>query len=794
MRHTQILEQPKAYQWPLVHMLVALGMVAISGTLMGNLLRSELLNAGAHVALLLGVLCLSFFLGVSALLITVAGLFSRSWIVGQVIANFMVWTFSATFFRASMEKPSLTQDSLLGIFTVACTTPTHVFAVALPLLIWRYFGRFHISSRPSKSSVRYSIENILILMAFLATLLSLFRLPARLVNILGGSYDILKIGIPQGFSVIAVSFFGWIIVAPTLMAIIRVRKQRFAFQFILAPFLIITGLAAVFAFRANAPANLKVALIFTSAGGFSIFVFGLAVLRKVGYAPRFRARQTIPKTIASPTSMPPNPAFVGPRDPRRSRQSTANINGVWQPNSTGPGLVSPTTHRNATQRDPTETNSPSRANRWAIAGFVGVAAIANAIAFSIERAHYAPFESMAKQIEQCANEGVLIGIEQGKDNVRFSNANPTHEIVAIQISAASSVLYADLFDGLNMDASSLRHLAINNSICTSEDLPDLSSLPDRSKIDFSGTSVDDRVVSNIVSTTGIGLYISLAETNISLSGIKSLIRLAHQKINYLDIGGLNLTDDDLAAIDFKSITKVGLRDNPLSNASLKHLSQMEWLDLSGTEIGGGGLTELTSVNRLTIDRTRVTDADLASLASPREVFALSIRDTKITAAVTSILTSLVRLRIGDGPIQPTDLAQLEGLMLLECLSLNATKFSGSLSGLPWTLQHIDLRRSDYPLIAAKNIAKNDYSVTFNFSDHQSDEEFPSKNDVDFFISQLDYSGSSRVAEMVSSRLETGRMGSVLTCRSTDISGRLLTRAIESRLVKFAIPKFPIPGE
>lgn len=121
-----------------------------------------------------------------------------------------------------------------------------------------------------------------------------------------------------------------------------------------------------------------------------------------------------------------------------------------------------------------------------------------------------------------------------------------------------------------------------------------------------------------------------------------------------DIGGLVLP---IAQNDPRLDVSLHLADQPVTDQTMQTLVSLQqsqpegeriaWLNLAGSEITDAGcdaLAQLTSLERLHLERTAVTDAGLAKLDSLKSLTYLNLYGTKVTDAGLATLAALPNLK------------------------------------------------------------------------------------------------------------------------------------------------------
>jgi len=309
-------------------------------------------------------------------------------------------------------------------------------------------------------------------------------------------------------------------------------------------------------------------------------------------------------------------------------------------------------------------------------------------------------------------------------------------IVLASIAITSSISYlkqerlrlAETFKSLN--ASFLLHggyvehqgykpVAMRVPPTTDNSILDLSQFKDLSAISLAGTQLTEsnliaiskmnRLMDIDVSQTAFSdsslkhfsrrLYIeklSLAGTQITTDGINEVMT-GRRRIAALDIGDLDLDDEAFMQLHIQNVTGLILRGNQITDKSLKSLTSLFYLDLSGTKCDGSELGLLTQVGTLVLDGTLVDDSAITQLlASNSTLTRLSLRNTQVTDATLKTLAQynlLTELKLGDGEITAQGL-EAAGIAPSGLLALNSRKFTGNVFA-SWkpTIRRLDMSHS-----------------------------------------------------------------------------------------------------
>jgi MFS family permease len=227
----------------------------------------------------------------------------------------------------------------------------------------------------------------------------------------------------------------------------------------------------------------------------------------------------------------------------------------------------------------------------------------------------------------------------------------------------------------------LTELDLSGSQVTDEVVAIVSQFPKLKSLDLSNTAITDQGIELIVSTLQLD-HISVANTGISTQSILKLIG----PINSVDLGSLNLTDEDMASIPVNARTlqrSLSLRGNrEITDVWLGGLGPIVCfhnLDLSDMSICGNTFSPTLKTMKLVLHNCPLTDAsflpNLAKLSIDRD---LQLAETQLTNACLQPLIDAVSIRglsLGDGNFTEEGLASLVRGHKTK-LGLNGKQFTG----------------------------------------------------------------------------------------------------------------------
>ena len=170
-----------------------------------------------------------------------------------------------------------------------------------------------------------------------------------------------------------------------------------------------------------------------------------------------------------------------------------------------------------------------------------------------------------------------------------------------------------------------------------------------------------------------------------LRNIGATVFLRNGRVNEVSANRTSITDAQIPLLaGFKKMTDLSLEATRVSDVGavhLRHLQQLEWLNLYRTQIGDRGLRsvgQLRSLTHLPIGATRVTDAGLTHLRNLKQLVYLGLRANPITDAGVrqlSELTQLEGLHLGETRVGDNGIRTLGKLRQLQKLWLDQTSVS-----------------------------------------------------------------------------------------------------------------------
>ena len=171
----------------------------------------------------------------------------------------------------------------------------------------------------------------------------------------------------------------------------------------------------------------------------------------------------------------------------------------------------------------------------------------------------------------------------------------------------------------------------------------------------------------------------------ALREMGATIFLRNGRVNEISANRTSVTDAQIPLLAaFTQMTDLSLEATRFSDAGavhLRHLQQLEWLNLYRTQIGDQGLRSVGQLRRLThlpIGATRITDAGLTHLRNMKQLVYLGLRGNPITDAGVqqlSGLTQLEGLHLGETRVGDKGIRALGTLRQLQKLWLDQTTVS-----------------------------------------------------------------------------------------------------------------------
>ena len=228
-----------------------------------------------------------------------------------------------------------------------------------------------------------------------------------------------------------------------------------------------------------------------------------------------------------------------------------------------------------------------------------------------------------------------------------------------------------------------------------EQLAPLRMLPTLTYLDLSWTRLDDCGMRYLEGLTRLEkLSIPLEEVSVEgLAPIRGMPRLklftgemsdtkakhlaGLRKLEFLNIGSPKLTDVGLKYLrDLKRLEYLRLNDSSIHGDGLRHLCELprlESLFLDNSQLEDlTWVSRMSSLEHLSIDGTKIDDANVAHLAKLPNLRSLSLNDTQVSDAALAHLKKIPKLReiyLNYTKISNAGLRQIQEFANLEHLSI-----------------------------------------------------------------------------------------------------------------------------
>jgi len=236
--------------------------------------------------------------------------------------------------------------------------------------------------------------------------------------------------------------------------------------------------------------------------------------------------------------------------------------------------------------------------------------------------------------------------------------------------------------------TSLERLTLYLSQIDGSGLKHLKNLTSLNFLDLAQTAITDDSLAYLSELTWLK-KLHLYDTNISDKGLTHLSNL--RSLELLMLGGLRhdhspITDKGLAHLkDLHSLKNLYLYKTGITDAGLAHLSgltKLEVLYLDETQITGEGLAFLRNISTITdlgLDQTKLDGKYLVNCkAWSNTLEGLSLDKTEISDKNMAHLAGLKALKylgLSDTPITDAGLVHLQGLVSLKSIWLNGTNIT-----------------------------------------------------------------------------------------------------------------------
>jgi internalin A len=166
-------------------------------------------------------------------------------------------------------------------------------------------------------------------------------------------------------------------------------------------------------------------------------------------------------------------------------------------------------------------------------------------------------------------------------------------------------------------------------------------------------------------------------TDAGVAHLKDLVEMEN-----LQLGETLLGDEALRTIGtFTKLTDLDARSPNVTDAGLMHLKNLKlhWLALGSDKVTGPGLAalrDMTDVDCLWLDGTRIDDASLDHLAGLKKLQHFGICKTRVTDAGLAKLTGLEQiesLKLDDLPLTDASIPTLTAMHSLKDVQMNWTQ-------------------------------------------------------------------------------------------------------------------------
>ena len=244
--------------------------------------------------------------------------------------------------------------------------------------------------------------------------------------------------------------------------------------------------------------------------------------------------------------------------------------------------------------------------------------------------------------------------------------------------------------------SQIESLGLSETKVTDAVLPKLRQFKRLKSIDLSHTQITDDGFRELQKFNNLE-HLSLAGSRVTMAGLKNFFNAIKKnwRLKSIDLSDLNMDDHSLDQLKtegqlvFSHLSSLALRNNKITDEGVKTLLERygsfdEKLDLTGNPIDGTGFDEIGSLTintfrELILDKTRINDTSFGLVLPKLTINGwLSIRETDLTDAILPIFAtspSISGIKLGDGQITEDGLVKHQP-QNFQRLSLNSKQFTG----------------------------------------------------------------------------------------------------------------------
>ncbi len=608
--------------------------------------------------------------GQLAVVIIIAGLAGRNWIIGWFASLAIVWYASCTIVVISTFSTAgiINSTYLLEGFAIQAVWPMLLVAGGAPIAMFRTIAGWslRIGGQTDLVPQRGSIEDLLLSGVVVACAITMLRLP----DVIIGPDSAPNIYITCAVFAIA----SVLIVLPSIYVTFRMRTWGSR----LAGWAVLYLVAVVFSVVVNhfvsSSSPVFEAIAGTLGGAFPMLLTGTTVVWMGVHLTRFRKDRR-----SADTQDPADQTQVHLSSSEKDKASAETTTESQALTTPGDSWLAD---------EPQSDVNSEVGTRWAARGIaltmLGLAATTSVLIANSQAKEFRAYKALY-QAPYLVRELVSLDYQYGA-------------IHGLDIKSHASFSWLNYFSTRNIPTEIERVRLCGKSV-NNDDILKLVDYHHLKTLDVSESSVTIAGLQELARSVKL-TALSVANTTLSFPEVISFART--RGLLFLDVSGTNVTDDQLVDVDLGSLDYLSLANNPITDEGLKTLlsrtNKLRTLNVSGTKITGSGLVA-NCPQTLIADETPIDDRNLLEIAKANPIVMLSICDTQITIdAVVQIAKAkdgggLHGLRIGGGVITEGDLAKF-GQHHFAILSLNRPNHTGALLALSnVTASTLDLSNS-----------------------------------------------------------------------------------------------------
>ncbi len=674
-----------------------LAIIAICSLLMNIEMYSSGMNSlDTVIPIVVGLV-----MGVVAASTTVV-LLGRSWVIGLAAAIALALLGEAVWcgaWNAADQIRYWHKDSIISyveydgptLASIFCMLPMMSLAICAPLLLSRARGWRWVPAHQQPRQTKNSIEDILIAMAIIASLVALAQVSVHLNNTTTSAF-----WLPMCI-VLGVAF---VLGSPMLIIVPIASTRRPSpemsialriFFFSLACFAVL--LLAIAAFTASVGGATGTMILQTSLMGIAasvVLTLGLYSLRALGLRNNSpinncQGNNSLPSGVAD-KQVDDGLDESTPRTPANDESHVAS-HSPFDDESTD------TKHANGDVANQTLNagfDDSRFKSRLVAASIVVCCCVASAIGSNINKTRSEAVAKWSTFASDYADSGAMVDFIGG-------------ELLALKV--APGMKEEQIRPLLN---SSIRELSLAGALIGDDFVREIAQLEYLDALDLKNTKITEASFDHL-SGHVYWTYLGIGGNDVSAKAIRDFC--FSRSIGLLDLSGCGFSESELTTIAEADLYGCILTGNDVTDAWLETVAN-RWnsIDVSNTSITGDFLASLADCDRLVLDSTNITDEKFSSLPAGTEIRHLSIRNTPITLkALQPFLPRIPKITIGEGPLTEADIGFI--CRQVDSVKVDRPDFVGhQLIASPWQMSKLDVSGTAFDDQSVRDLASSGIGI------------------------------------------------------------------------------------